>query len=96
MIRVYTVCHSSSSFYTSSDSNINLFKYLDKYIKELRCPNILDKYGMRTGKKQTALARSLVRIFAFRQYHVCGCGQTQNTKHINCRTLIIQYLSCSK
>ena len=36
--RVYTVCRSSSVSYTSKGSQMDLFKVLDKYSKELKCP----------------------------------------------------------
>ena len=38
--RIYTVCHSSSTILdTTSGSKLYLFKFYNKYGKELRCPN---------------------------------------------------------
>ena len=46
LIRVYTVCHSSSYFLdTILDSKLYLFKFQIKYGKELRCLNTKGKYG---------------------------------------------------
>ena len=45
-IRIYTVATPSSSFDTSTGSQIDLLKFTDKYGKELKCLNIYGKYGV--------------------------------------------------
>ena len=64
LIRVYTVCHSSSYL-----NKLYLFKFLIKYGKELRCVNTKGKYGKVTDTeiKWSIISKS-VMIIIFVQF----------------------------